>query len=149
MADPWERINLLRIDHGFTRYRQEWDWGLDEILRDNPEFAGRLRGLMTNAIASMLRAALNHSEVARMHWQRVAQKHRERWAQGDLDGIGPLLSELVSWFRSAGLDPARNADVAALLNDPCVAMIRSRMPTIEYDPNFLHMFRRLTDAIGR
>ena|SRR5271157_1678450 len=149
MADPWERINLRPTDHGVKRYWQDWEWGLDETLRDNPESAGRLRGLMTKAVASMLRAALNHSDAARIHWQRVAQNHRERWAQGDLDGIVPVLSDLVSWLRSAGMDPARNADVAALLNDPCVARIRKRMPAIEYDPNFLYMFRRLADAVRR
>ncbi|MCW2651574.1 MAG: hypothetical protein JWR32_2550 [Mycobacterium sp.] len=149
MADPWERINLSPIDHGVKRYWQEWDWGLDEVLRNNPESAGRLRCLMTTAIASMLRAALNHSDAARIQWQRVAQKYRERWAQGDLDGIVPVLADLVLWLRSAGIDPARNADVVALLNDPCVARARSRMPTVEYDPNFLDMFRRLAVAIGR
>jgi hypothetical protein len=149
MADPWERITLRPIDHGVKRYWREWDWGFDEVLRNNPESAGRVRGLMTTAIASMLRTALNHSDEARIHWQRVAQNYRERWAQGDIDGIVPVLSDLVSWLRSAGMDPARNADVAALLNDPCVARIRNRMPAIEYDPNFLDMFRRLADAIGR
>jgi hypothetical protein len=149
MADPWERINLRPIDRGVRRYWQEWDWGLDEVLRNNPESAGRLRGLMTDVVASMLRAALNHSDAARIHWQRVAQNYRERWAQGDLDAIVPVLSDLVSWLRSAGIDPARNAEVAALLNDPCVAGIRTRMPGVEYDPNFLDMFRRLAVAIGR
>ena len=149
MADPWERINVGAIDHGAKRYRQEWDWILDEVLRENPESAGRLRGLMTKAVASMLRAALNHSDAARIHWQRVAQNYRDRWAQGDLDGIVPVLSDLVSWLRSAGIDPAKNADVAALLNDPCVARIRKWMPAIEYDPNFLYMFRRLADAVRR
>ena len=52
------------------------EWGLDETCGDNPESAGRLRGLMTKAVASMLRAALNHSDAARIHWQRVAQNHR-------------------------------------------------------------------------
>jgi len=149
MADPWERINRHPIDHGVKQYWLEWDWAVDEVLRNNPESAGRLRRLMTNAIASMLRAALNHSDEARIHWQRVAQKYRERWAQGDLDGIAPVLTDLVSWLRSAGMDPTRNADVAALLNDPCVARIRSRMPAVGYDPNLLDMFRRLADAIAR
>jgi hypothetical protein len=149
MADPWERINPRQIDHSVKRYWREWDWALDDLLRDNPESAGRLRGLMTKAVASMLRAALGHSDAARIHWQQVAQNYRERWAQGDLDGIVPVLSDLVSWLRSAGMDPARNADVAALLNDPCVAAMRNRLPAIEYDPNFLYMFRRLADAVTR
>ncbi len=150
MADPWERIALRPVDRGVKRNRQEWDWGrLEEVLRTNPESAGRLRGLMTTAVASMLRTALNHSDVARIQWPRVSQNYRERWAQGDLDGIVPVLSELVSWLRSAGMDPIRNADVAALLNDPCVARIRNRLPAIEYDPNLLDVFRRLADAVGR
>ena len=148
MADPWERITVRPINRAVKRYWREWDWGLEDVLRDDPESVGRIRGLMTNAVASMLRAALGHSDAARMHWQGVAQNYRERWAQGDLDGIVPVLSDLVSWLRSAGMDPARNADVAALLNDPCVARIRRRMPAIEYDPNFLYMLRRLADAVA-
>ena len=60
--------------------------------------------MLAGAVAGMMRAGFNHSEAARIHCQMSAQKYRERWAQGDLDGVVPVLSDLVNWLRSAGID---------------------------------------------
>jgi hypothetical protein len=95
---------------------------------DDPESAARLRGKLTDAIASMLRLGINHSDAARIQWQGAAQKYRERWAQGDLDGIAPVLSDLVAWLRRNGIDPSRNAEVRALFNDPVFTNLRGRIP---------------------
>lgn len=122
---------------------------LDVALKNDPESASRVRGLLTNAVAGMLRAGFNHSEAARIHCQMSAQKYRERWAQGDLHGLVPVLPDLVNWLRLAGIDPYGNADVAALLNDPYVQKVRSRITPVSYDRDFVTMFRQLATAIGR
>jgi hypothetical protein len=124
-------------------------WGFDDVFRNDPESVSRIHRLLTNAVASLLRTALDHSDAARIQWQRAIQKYCERWAQGDLDGVVPVLTELLAWLRAEGIDPARNADVIALQNDPCVVRIRSRIPAFDYEPNFLDVFRRLAAAIGR
>jgi hypothetical protein len=113
---------------------------------DDPECAARLRGKMSTAIASMLRLGINHSDAARMQWQGAAQKYRERWAQGDLDAIAPVLSDLVAWLRRTGIDPSRNAEVKALFNDPVFANFQSRIPAIDGHSRLLETFRQLAGA---
>ena len=115
----------------------------------DPESAVRLRRLFTNAIASMIRAGINHSDAARIQWQTAAQRYRERWAQGDLDAIVPVLPDMVAWLRAAGIDPAGNADVVALFNDPAVQSIRRRIRSIDSDRNLVETFRQLAGAITK
>ena len=116
---------------------------------DDPDCAARLRGKLANAISSMMRVGINHSDAARMQWQGVAQKYRDRWAQGDVDGILPVLSDLLIWMRQANIDLSRNSDVVALFNDPGFRNLRSRIPAINRDPKMLDMFRRLAGAGAR
>jgi hypothetical protein len=116
---------------------------------DDPECAARLRGKLTDAITSMLRLGINHSDAARIQWQGAAQKYRERWAQGDLDGIAPVLSDLVAWLRRNGIDPTRNAEVRALFNDPVFANLRGRIPHGFRDSKLLEMFRQLAGTSDR
>jgi len=113
---------------------------------DDPDCAARLRVKLASAIASMMRLGINHSDVARMQWQGVAQKYRDRWAQGDVDGILPVLSDLLIWVRQSNIDLSRNSDVIALFNDPAFRSLRSRIPAINRDPNMLDMFRRRAGA---
>jgi len=112
-------------------------------LRDDPECVARLRGKMSNAIASVLRLGINHSDAARIQWQGAAHKYRERWAQGDLDAIAPVLSDLVAWLKRKGIDPARNAEVKALVNDPAFETGWNRIPAIAKDSRLLETFRQL------
>lgn len=109
--------------------------------------AERLRALLTSAIASMLREGLNHSESARIYWQTTASKYRERWAQGDLDGVLPLLPDLLSWLREAGIDPASNSEVIALFNDPSFERIRGRVAPTGCNPKLLELFRQMKDSV--
>lgn len=113
---------------------------------DDSDCAARLRAKLANAIASMMRLGINHSDVARMQWQGVAQKYRDRWAQGDVDGILPVLSDLLIWMKQSNIDLSRNSDVVALFNDPGFRSLRSRIPAINKDPKMLDMFRRLAGA---
>lgn len=113
---------------------------------DDPDCAARLRAKMATAIASMLRLGINHSDAARIQWQGAAQKYRERWAQGDLDAIAPVLSDLVAWLRRMGIDPARSAEVKALFNDPVFANIQSRIPPLDGHSRLLETFRQLAGA---
>jgi hypothetical protein len=118
----------------------------DAVAADDdydPESAARLRGLLTSAIAGLLRASFNHSDAARLQWQTATQKYRERWAQGDLDGILPVLSELVGWLRETGIDPASNAELVALFNDSDFRRLCGRIPSLDANPNLLDVFRRL------
>jgi hypothetical protein len=95
----------------------------------------------------MLRLGINHSDAARIQWQGAAQKYRERWAQGDIDAIAPVLSDLVAWLRRKGIDPSRNAEVIALFNDPAFARnIQSRIPAVNGHSRLLETFRQLAGA---
>ncbi|MGE5697370.1 MAG: hypothetical protein ACM4D3_19700 [Candidatus Sericytochromatia bacterium] len=113
---------------------------------DDPDCAVRLRGKLSNAIASMMRLGINHSDVARMQWQGVAQKYRDRWAQGDVDAILPVLSDLLIWVRQSNIDLSRNSDVIALFNDPGFRTLRNRIPALTRDPKMFDMFRRRAGA---
>lgn len=113
---------------------------------DDPDCTAQLRCKLANAIASMMRIGINHSDVARMQWQGVARKYRDRWAQGDMDGILPVLSDLLIWVRQSNIDLSRNSDVIALFNDPAFRSLRARIPAINRDPKMLDMFRRLAGA---
>lgn len=78
-----------------------------------------------------------------MQWLTVANKHRERWAQGDLDGIIPVLSDLLPWMRQSGINVADNADVLALFRDPSFDKMRKWIPALDRDPKMFELFRQL------
>jgi hypothetical protein len=113
------------------------------ISNSDVDSTTHLRGLLSAAIASMIRTCLNHSDAARIQWQGAAQKYRERWAQGDLDAIAPVLSDLLASLRRSGIDPTLNAEVRALFNDPIFANITRRIPSGEAHSKLLEMFRQL------
>jgi hypothetical protein len=121
----------------------------DQIPTTNDDYANRLRGLLSSAIASMLRNCIDHSDAARIHWQMVAQKHRECWAQGDLDGLIPILSDLLPWIREAGIDLSANSDVAALYKDPSFEKVRNVFRANGCDPKIFDMFRQLAGGVDR
>lgn len=81
-----------------------------------------------------------------MQWQGAAQKYRDRWAQGDLDALAPVLSDLVAWLRRTGIDPSRNAEVKALFSDPVFANFQSQFPAIDAHSRLLETFRQLAGA---
>jgi hypothetical protein len=116
---------------------------------DDPDCAERLRGKLANAIASMLRLGINHSDEARIQWQGAAQKYRDRWAQGDLDAIGPVLSDLLAWLRRMGIDPSGNAEVVALFSDPVLANFQRRIAALDTHSRFLETFRQLAGTRER
>lgn len=107
----------------------------------------RVRGLLSAATTSILRACFKHNDAARVQWQTTAAKYRERWAQGDFDGVAPVLADVMKWLRAAEIDPFRNPEVRALLNDPFVVKVRGRVPTVELD--FVAVFRQIASAIRR
>ena len=115
------------------------------VTQIDPDSAARLRRLLTSAISSMLRAYLDHSDAARIQWQTASRKYRERWAQGDLDAVVPIMSDLLAWLRRAGIDPFRDPDVLALCNDPAVKRIRGRAQPVD----LLDTFRRVAGAVRR
>jgi hypothetical protein len=117
--------------------------GLMVYRWEDPDCAARLRAKLADATTSILRLGINHSDAARIQWQNAAKKYQERWAQGDLDGIVPVLSDLVVWLRRAGIDPSANAEVKALLNDPVFASGRGRVTTISGHAKLLELFGQL------
>jgi len=110
------------------------------VANEDPDCAARLRAMLTNAISSMFREGFNHSDAMRIRWQNATEKYRERWAQGDLEGILPVLSDLLGWLREAGVDMTRNADVIALLDDPSFRKVRSR------ETKLLNVFRQFAGS---
>jgi RNA polymerase-interacting CarD/CdnL/TRCF family regulator len=116
------------------------------ISNTDDEQATHLRGLLCGAVASMIRTCLNHSDAARIQWQGSAQKYRERWAQGDIDAIAPVLSDVLAWLRRSGIDPTLNTEVRALFNDPMFANITRRIPSGEAHSKLLEMFRQLAST---
>ena len=102
----------------------EWVDEFDDIIANDVECAQRLHGLVSNVISGMVRACVTHSDITRLQWQSIAGKYRDRWAQGDLDGIMPVMGELVTWLRNAGVDPVRIAGLTELINDPGVVQVR-------------------------
>jgi RNA polymerase-interacting CarD/CdnL/TRCF family regulator len=113
------------------------------MSNSDDEHATHVRSLLSSAIASMIRTSLSQSDAARIQWQGLAQKYRERWAQGDLDAIAPVLSDLLASLRRSGIDPTLNAEVRALFNDPIFANITRRIPSGEAHSKLLEMFRQL------
>ena len=118
----------------------EWVDEFDDILTGDAEHAERLHSLVSKVIAGMVRACVTHSDITRLQWQSVAEKYRERWAQGDLDGIMPVMGELMGWLRSAGVEPIRIAGLSELVNDPALARVR-RIVVIDWDTNLVDVLR--------
>ena len=126
----------------------EWVDEFDDILAGDAEYAERLHSLVAKVIAGMVRECVTHSDITRLQWQSVADKYRERWAQGDLDGIMPVMGELVSWLRSAGVEPVRVAGLTELVNDPCLTRVR-RIVVIDWDTNLVDVLRAVAGAVAQ
>ena len=126
----------------------EWIDEFDDMLAGDAEDAERLHSLAAKVIAGMVRACVTHSDITRLQWQSVADKYRERWAQGDLDGIMPVMGELVSWLRNAGVEPIRVAGLTELINDPALARVR-RVVAIDWDTNLVDVLRSVAGAAGQ
>lgn len=117
--------------------------------RGGPDCVAGLNGKLANAIASMLRLGINHSDAARIQWQGAARNYCERWAQGDLDAIAPVLSDLVAWLQRMGIDPLRNAEVRTLLSDPVFESTDDRIPSAREHSELLQTFGQLVGARGK
>ena len=126
----------------------KWVDDFDDIIAEDAECAERLHALVSKVIAGMVRACVTHSDLTRLQWQSVADKYRDRWAQGDLDGIMPVMGELVSWLRSAGVEPVRVAGLTELINDPDLARVR-RLAVIDWDTNIVDVLRTVVHAVVR
>jgi len=126
----------------------EWVDDFDDVLAEDAECAQRLHGLVSKVISGMIRACVTHSDLTRIQWQSVADKYRDRWAQGDLDGIMPVMSELMSWLRTAGVEPVRIAGLTELINDPGLARVR-REVVIDWDANLIDVLRTVAGAVVR
>ena len=140
---PGVRSERLRVgQYGVQTVDRSAEWvdEFDDILAGDQECAERLQGLVSKVIAGMVRACVTHSDITRLQWQSVADKYRERWAQGDLDGIMPMMGELVSWLRSAGVEPVRVAGLTELVNDPALARVR-RIVVIDWDATLVDVLR--------
>ena len=118
----------------------EWIDEFDDILAGDAEYAERLHSLVSKVIAGMVRACVTHSDITRLQGHSVTEKYRERWAQGDLDGIMPVMGELMGWLRSAGVEPIRIAGLSELVNDPALARVR-RIVVIDWDTNLIDVLR--------
>lgn len=126
----------------------EWVEEFDDILASDAEYAERLRGLVSRVIAGMVRACVTHSDLTRLQWQSIANKYRDRWAQGDLDGIVPVMGELVGWLRSAGVEPVRVGGLTELVNDPALMRVR-RIVVTEWDPGLVEVLRTVAAAVAQ
>jgi hypothetical protein len=148
---PGVRSERLRVGEYGIRPADcstEWVDEFDDILAADAEYAERLHSLASKVIAGMVRACVAHSDITRLQWQSVADKYRERWAQGDLDGIMPVMGELVSWLRRAGVEPVRVAGLTELINDPGLARLR-RIVVIDWDTNLVDVLRTVAGAVAQ
>jgi hypothetical protein len=51
-----------------------------------------------------------------------------------------MMGELVSWLRSAGVEPVRVAGLTELVNDPALARVR-RIVVIDWDATLVDVLR--------
>lgn len=150
------RIDPHRVDDEFTgrpvdpdvsRCWAQWGRAAGEALAANRDCAQRVRDLLRRAVQSMIRDGLNHGDETRHRLQQAAQHYRERWHADELGDIAPIIADLLAWLRLAGLDPADNPDVAALLNDPCLAELLEQVPAPDCDPDFTGLLREAAGAV--
>jgi hypothetical protein len=154
-AEGWDprgvRSERLRVgQYGVQTADRSAEWvdEFDDILAGDAEYAERLHSLVAKVIAGMVRACVTHSDITRLQWQSVADKYRERWAQGDLDGIMPVIGELMSWLRNAGVEPLRVAGLTELVNDPALVRVR-RIVVIDWDTNLVDVLRTVAGAVAQ
>ncbi len=150
------RINPQRVDAEFLgrpvdehvkQCLANWGRAVSEVLRADPQCAQQLSELLNRAVASIIRDGLNHSEATRARFEKTAEEYRKLWADGNLGDIVPIMADLVSWLQLAGLDPAQNADVTALLNDGCLKRILREIPPLDCDPQFTGLLRDTAKTI--
>lgn len=144
------RINPHRVGDEFTdrpvdpdvsRCWAEWARATGEMLAANRDCAERVRDLLMRAVQSMIRDGLTHGSETRERWEQASLRYRQHWRAGELGDIAPVIADLLAWLRLAGLDPAEDPDVAALLNDPCLTTILQHAPPLDCDPDFVGLLR--------
>jgi Concanavalin A-like lectin/glucanases superfamily len=135
------------VDEGVKECWAQWTQALRDVLSRHLDCAIHLRDMIRRAIDSLIRDGLNHGVQTDERWHKAADSYRDHWSHGDLADIVPVLVDLVTWLRLAGLDPRHNPDVVALLDDACLKTILEEAPPPNCDPQFTNMLRDLASAL--
>jgi hypothetical protein len=116
---------------------------LDELLRAHPDCAARLLTHCRNVLEGFIHAVGARGPAVRARAGALAERYRTLWGQGSIDGVamGELIAEWVGWTRSLGLEPAADADLQALVGDPCFRLLVEASSTLECDKSFTGYLR--------
>ena len=131
-------------DPGVRECWKRWSEGLGVALRDDSECAGRVRQLIDDAIASIIRKA--SSTAVDPTFQAAMDDYRDRWGQGDFHQLQAILADLVA-ATGNNLQLKNDPALLALANDPCVQSLSSRLPKLECDPGFTGLLENTAKQI--
>ena len=132
------------IDPGLPNCWGGWSKALGGALRNDLECAARVRGLIYALVASLVRRAAASS--ANGTWQAAVADYRRRWPNGDLDGIASTFAGVISAM-GGDLQLKTDPAFAALANDPCFRRIVGQLPSLDCDPQFTDLLRKLAQQI--
>ncbi|UMB69118.1 LamG domain-containing protein [Mycobacterium paraterrae] len=121
---------------------RQWRRALNAALSDGSECAAVVTDRIARAVAGVMHSAAASDDVA-AQWEFAAQRYAEFWQADQLDQIVPVLVDLVSYLRGAGVDPTNDADVIALIHEPCFDEIRRKLPPLDCDQKFVSMLEHL------
>lgn len=116
----------------------DWSRRLDEFITTNPHCWERLTTLVPRAMFAMMSAVAALPNV-QADFAELSDRYRQLWSEGRLGEIPAVLADIIALLRGQGFDPARIADLQALLNDGCLSSITEALP-LDCDAEFTDMF---------
>ncbi|MBX7452405.1 LamG domain-containing protein [Mycolicibacterium sp. 3033] len=116
----------------------DWSRRLDEFVRVNPHCWERLSALVPRAMFAMMGAIAALPNI-RADFADLSNRYQQLWSEGRLGEIPAVLADIIALLRGQGFDPARIADLQALLNDGCLSSVIEGLP-LDCDAEFTDMF---------
>jgi len=134
---------LIRIlDGGVSDCWEKWGkkfrTGLTDLAAHDVECSGTLFRLV-NQVQAAIGPLVLHSPATKQAWEQAIAEYQRLWAQGDVAGIGPVLTRLLETLRAEGVPLDQVAAVRELIESRCFGELMNGIPPLDCDPQFLQM----------
>jgi hypothetical protein len=142
----WRDFARRPIDQKTADCWHDFMQRIDEMLRAHPDCEERLLSGVRRVLKRMTRTVGAHGPAARAHAGQFYQRYRVLWRKGQIDGaaMAKLITEWSAWNRSLGVDVSADAEVHALLSDPCFKLMGESSVRIDCDSKFMGYLRLFT-----
>jgi hypothetical protein len=146
----WHDFAQRPIDEKAANCWYDFLLRIEEILRQHPECERELRSGVAAALDRVIRAVAAGGQAAWTQAAKFNEEYNRLWRAGTIDGaeMRDLAAAWIAWLRGLGIDPARDADLRALIESDCFRLMFETAPRLDCDPRFTEMLGMFARAYG-